>query len=133
MILQALAALNAIFVVFDAYVTESRIRKYTPQAEMQSQIRWLATHLGPKLGTILGVIGPGFGWTAGLFYFHLAIPLAFLTGYNAKRFMIRLLSFKLEHDPRVQALLQELGHQDATLPSVESTTQDAHSNSREGK
>lgn len=114
MTLELLAAANTLFVLFDAYVTESRIRKYSPNAEMQRGIRWLATRLGPKLGTILGVVGPGLGWTAGLAYFNLAIPLALLTGYNAKRFMIRWMSFKLENDPRVQALLKELGSESDT-------------------
>jgi len=109
MILESLAALNFALSAFDAYLTQRRIREYGVNVEMNCWIRKLSTQLGPQTAALIGVMVPGTLWTYCFLYFSLGIPLAFLTGFNLKRFLIQLTSIELERDARVHKLLDELG------------------------
>jgi hypothetical protein len=130
LILQLLALTNFALGAFDCWLTQRRIKAYGPKVELNRGIRKLSTLLGPEIAAILGVMIPVFGWSYGLYFFKLAIPLAFLTGFNLKRFFIQMTSIQLERDARVHKLLQELGSE--VPPShYESTSSSDPSNSSE--
>jgi hypothetical protein len=109
MILESLAVVNFCMGVYDSLLTKQRIQEYGPVIETTTPIRWLATRMGPETAALLGILLPVAGWTFGLLYFKLGIPLALLTGFNLKGFWMRLASRSLEKDPRVQKFLKELG------------------------
>lgn len=101
-----LAAINFFLGAFDAYITQRRIRDYGVNVELNSGIRYLATHLGPYLASIIGVLGPCIGWSYIFTVLELPIPLAILIGFNLKRFHIQLSSLQFEREAR--ALKAEL-------------------------
>jgi len=101
-----LATVNFLLGAFDAYITQRRIRDYGVHVELNGIIRWLATHLGPYLASLIGVLGPCVGWTYIFTALELPIPLAILIGFNLKRFHIQLSSLQFEREAR--ALKAEL-------------------------
>lgn len=131
MILESFAALNLGLGAFDAYLTRRRIKEYGPKVEMNRAVRWLSTLLGPTLAAIWGVFGPCVGWTYCFYFFKWGLPLAFLTGYNLKRFFNQMASIALERDARMHQLLKELGSGNGdTLPPDESTSKPDPSDSK---
>jgi hypothetical protein len=101
-----LAAINFLLGAFDAYITQRRLRDYGPSVELNSIIRYMATHLGPYLASIIGVLGPCIGWTYIFTVLNQPVFLAVLIGFNLKRFEIQWASLRFEAQAR--ALKAEL-------------------------
>lgn len=134
MILQLLAASNFLLGAYDAWLTQRRMKSFGPNFELNRLIKGISTHLGPELAAVIGVLGPCVGWTYIFSYFNLTWALALMVGFNLKRFEIQLSSAVFEKQAKqIQKMINEFGHREATLPSVESTTQDARTSFKEGK
>jgi len=135
MIIQILAAVNCALAIYDANLTRRRIRDFGTGFELNRLIRWLATHTGPELASVIGILGPVVGWTYILSYFNQPVLLAIWVGYALKRFEIQLSSAVFEKRVRdIKKMLEEYrGANEATLPSGESTPPAPRSISREGK
>jgi hypothetical protein len=131
-LLQTLAATNFLLGSYDAWLTQKRMKAFGKQFELNSLIKLLSTLLGSDLAAVIGVLGPCVGWTIILTFFNLPWALALLVGFNAKRFEIQLQSRAYEKAAlQIQRMMKEFRESDATLPSVESTTQDSRSNFKE--
>jgi len=134
MVLELLAASNFLLGAYDAWLTQRRMKAFGVNFELNRLIKALSTHLGPELAAVIGVLGPCVGWTYIFFYFNLPWALALMVGFNLKRFEIQLSSAVFEKQAgQIQKMLNDFRASDATLPSVESTTKDARSNSSEVK
>jgi len=125
MLIEILAAANFVLGAFDAYITKSRIEEYGPQVELNSLLKWMATHLGPSIASVIGVMGPVIGWTLEAVSFNWPLLLAFWVGFNVKRVETQLVSlFVLRHWHKAQKLIEDYkksGGSGATLPPGEST------------
>jgi hypothetical protein len=131
---------NFLLGVHDAYFTERLLQSCGKVAEFNRAITFLSTRLGPRAATMLGVLGPCVGWTLGLSYFNLGVPLALLVGFNLKRFTLHVATLRFLKDAqKIQHLinsaqqLKNLAGKDATLPSDEATSQLPASSLKESK
>lgn len=131
MILEALAAGNFALGVYDAYITQRRIKLFGVNFELNKLIKSVSTHLGPELAAIIGVLGPCVGWTYIFTYFNAAIPLALMVGFGLKRFEMQLSSRAYEKAAlEMQKMIDEFrASNTATLPVGELTPLDARENS----
>lgn len=126
MLLQLLASTNFLLGVYDAYLTNRRMRAFGKNFELNKLIKGLSTHLGPELAAVIGVLGPCVGWTFIFSYFNLPWALALMVGFNAKRFEIQLSSAAYEKSAlQIQKMMDDFGHRGATLPPSEVTDKDA--------
>lgn len=102
--------------------------------ELNRLIKLIATHAGPELAAVIGVLGPCVGWTYIFTYFNLPWALALMVGFNLKRFEQQLSSAVFEKEARkIQRMINDFGRQGATLPPSESTDKDRPDFSKEGK
>jgi hypothetical protein len=103
--------------------------------ELNRLIKAVATHLGPEIASVVGVLVPCVGWTFIFSYFNLPWALALMVGFNLKRFEQQLTSIAFEREARkIQKMINDkIGESVATLPTVDSTTQDSPTSIEEGK
>lgn len=133
MILEALTILLTGFGIYDADLTQARIKKYGNHVELNRVIRWLSTRMGPELACVLGIIVPTGLWAYVLFQLKATVVLGLIVGWRAKTFSNQVASYKLEQHPEFKRLLAaHRASEDATLPSGESTSS-PEANSQERK
>lgn len=82
--------------VFDAWLTQRRIKDYGPTVETNKGIRRMAHHLGPQVAAIVGVMVPTVAIAFLLWLFQLPTVLALMVGFNFKRFDMQLASLEYE-------------------------------------
>lgn len=100
MLLELLALTNFSLGVYDTYLTSRRMKAFGLNFELNTLIRFIATHLGPDGAAVLGVLVPVVGWTYIFTYFNLPVALALLVGYNIKRFELQLSSAAFENSAK---------------------------------
>jgi hypothetical protein len=85
---------------FDAWITQSRIRKYGPTVELNRAISKLSTVVGPELGAILGVMVPSTALIVLCLMAHLQWVLGMMIGFRLRAFFVQVESIVFEKQIR---------------------------------
>jgi len=81
-----LAIILFLLSAFDAWTTQSRIKRFGVIGELNASIKYLANKIGPELGAILGVMVPATALILVALGLHLQWVLALLVGFRARQF-----------------------------------------------
>jgi hypothetical protein len=135
MLLQILALTNFLLGVYDAFLTQRRMKTFGVNFELNRLIKAIVHPLGPELASVVGILGPVVGWSYIFCYFNLPWALALMVGFNLKRFEMQLSSSVFERSAKqMQKMINEYRSANpATLPGGESTPQADRDISKEGK